>query len=1460
MAVDPAVYALSIQLQLEATDAFKTFDDFGKRVTDLEEQVSTAAQKAIQGIQDISLQATTQLDAISGLLKDVTAESMRIQTNLIDAGKELKDQYDTGEDRLEDVEEELKHWENVLKLQEDIGAELTEHLKLNQGFLKLMDRVIAAVKKKNVGHSTQNDLLAKDIDLVGGVNKGLDTSAKKSKELAKQWAKITAAWRSINSAIKAAVADEEKFVTVNYRAYGAQQSLLQQTRELGMAFDILQTEALEAYVALGALKVPKEQLEEYTKMVARASRTTGASVQTTADYVNKLRTAGMNAQMTEKSLAHLGEAMRKYGLNTRDVNALMNQSAANTKNAARIFGSAPEELEKWEESRRVMAGFARQAGHGAEEMAGFEQWILNDVAALEVLKARSNTTEKGIDGYRLAVMRAGIENYKQMEAWQTAVDNQSMSSEEFKAQQESLISVYYGGNRAAFEASLAQGKLAKNMNLTGASIEEVNKLTEQYTKTLEEQASEANDTFTRQVAEMKDSIKALFGTLLQLMADALLPIIKALNWFIRGIGSAIKWFSGLMRKLEEFSPVTRWIVQGLKWVAGAALVLVAVIVILGGAFLSFLAVVASFLGLFGGLSGLLARMSGLILGVARALGQGFIIIMTSIGQGLAALGNAVKPVMLPLLALGAAILMVGIGAFFFAMAVQRVAETGWAAIPAMIGLIITIGILGLVLILLAKMVKGPVMLGLIILAAAILAVGLAALMAGAGIYLAALGIQILAGSLSFKLIAMMATLGLALIILGLAGLTSAPGILLMGLAMVVLGGAALVVAKAFQVMGVSLRDISAQALPELGRQLFEFGVLFIAASAMILAGAVMLVPGAAMLLAGMAMLIPAGAMMVVAGAALWAGVKVMEKGSSRLEGVGAQVLAGGTGMMVGGGNLVIGVNSLREATGSLLGQGLRLVLAAKLLGTGAVAMIPAASLLMLVGAMVMAGGITFFRGVEVLATAAPMLVTAATILQAAAGILLPAAVQLADGGFAIFLAGISLLIGASLLTAAALPLAIGLALLDGSADEVMNVGMKIGRGGTQMLMGAQGLVGAASLLRNSAEHIQSGLDVLASLMPRLSDLAASLYGPSRDLMSAAMRLEYAGYLLQPAAHMIYRGLMWLDFAVSKFAKTIDEVEVVSAAVASLAASFIALQKTPLTGLRELTENALEAVPNIEQLGDRLVVAAKKLDTGVTAIEGPANRLGDVLHRAVAKMDVGAISLDAPATRMAEMLVRASDLLDDGVAAIEGPVTRLGEVMAAISGTFEEGTAAIEMYGILLGLAMADVAIGLDASAAMADGPALRLSDTMVRAAAQLGVGVAAFASPVDHLGELAAMIDDYAALIEGAAERIEIAIATKAVPAMKAAAEAGIEESVRSEAITTVKMLTESEGDSATVDPQEMLLAKSNELLKSLDDRLALMGGGNKEIVEILALLQAYLPNVTKGDSGLGNEMNSWAK
>ena len=48
MSVDPNVYALSIQLSLESSAAFATLEEFGQKASDIESNISTAAQNSIK--------------------------------------------------------------------------------------------------------------------------------------------------------------------------------------------------------------------------------------------------------------------------------------------------------------------------------------------------------------------------------------------------------------------------------------------------------------------------------------------------------------------------------------------------------------------------------------------------------------------------------------------------------------------------------------------------------------------------------------------------------------------------------------------------------------------------------------------------------------------------------------------------------------------------------------------------------------------------------------------------------------------------------------------------------------------------------------------------------------------------------------------------------------------------------------------------------------------------------------------------------------------------------------------------------------------------------------------------------------------------------------------------------------------------------------------------------------------
>jgi len=130
----------------------------------------------------------------------------------------------------------------------------------------------------------------------------------------------------------------------------------------------------------------------------------------------------------------------------------------------------------------------------------------------------------------------------------------------------------------------------------------------------------------------------------------------------------------------------------------------------------------------------------------------------------------------------------------------------------------------------------------------------------------------------------------------------------------------------------------------------------------------------------------------------------------------------------------------------------------------------------------------------------------------------------------------------------------------------------------------------------------------------------------------------------------------------------------------------------------------------------------------------------------------------------------------------------------------------------------------------------------------------------DDIGKLATMMDDYAGLLEGTTDRIETAIQTRAIPAMRSAEKAGLKEAVQSEAITTVQVLNKSEGD--TANPiNEMIAISSAQLLmlKDLCDKVSILqSGNNTSMSDILNILQKHLPNISRKDDGLATQFNSW--
>lgn len=1417
MAVDPNVYALSIQLALEASSAFSTLDDFGVRVTDLEEKVSSAAQKAIQDISSIASEAKQVFVDIGNQLKTITDDTLHISTNLGDVTKQIKDQYDTGQEQLKDLKEKFKIEEDLSKLYEDREKAWIEHLELETEFLKMLEQITHAVKLKNEGHKEQNKLLENDNNLLSEshtlfqlIGLDIDDNDKKATKY-----KIT--WGMIWNWIKKSEEATEKFTTTNYRHYGSQQMLLQGARDLAMANGLTAEQAIEAYAVMGNLKAPREELDKYAKSIALANRGTGVGIKAIGEYTNRLRTAGMSQVQTERQLAHMTETMRRFGLNTRDVNALMNQTAGNAKTAARIFGNVG--FGKWEEARQIMAGFAKGAGHSAEEMAQFEHYLLNDITAIERFRSATGTAETGVDGMRIAMARHGMEMFKQNEQWEAMVNSGRMTASELINSQQTMIETYYGGSRAAYEAAIAQGRFATQSGIVINSVADADRVFQHLAGTLENQNAEANYTFIRQWTELTNKISTAFAAIGAFLGDALLPLIYGINEAAAAIGKAWSAFQKWGDEVATQYPWLGKVGRGLKMIAGLA--------IMGVLAFGFFSVVLAKLGI-----------------AVRLFGGGVVGMFTSLGKGLQALGNAVRSVMVPLLVLGATMVLVGAGTWLLAQAFLAIASAGSQAIPVMITFAAVVTTMMAVLVNLAKVAANPkVAAGLIVLSITLLAVAVSALLMGYAIKLAADGVVAMAAVMTPKLAAGLFLLALGVSAMALAGMYAGPGLLLMALGLVAIAGAAVVMAYALKIVVGILNELNADALPGFAQTFLDSGVKFFEGALLWAAGGIALAAGiiiiGASLLAlgtlgagfgasalaigiGLAILIGAFAAFAAFAFALRASAAVFKEGADLL-------VAGVAGVVDAGQNLGPAADTIKdsgqkmvEGSGLLVQAGSNMVLAGSSLITGAAllgtaGMVLAAGLFLLsdksgevqaIGTRFAEGGAGMVAGARNLQQAAGMLRGSAGEIEGsfdALSVAMDKAQAVADkigpAGYGILSGASGLRAGAFVLFTVGLDLQMAVGTMGPAADGLLVAAGKLAAAssmvkaaGQDLLGGVMGLaIGARMLLVASDDIFSASLRIIiiapayldamgdirigaawfAAATRDLSDGAGRIGGVSQQIAAAAPVLlegsitlsQAAGHLvdagvsLRPAALAIFSGLIWLEFALSRFAKTSEDVNKIGTSMLKLATAFMMLHNTPLKGLRELAAESLDAIPNIEKLGDGLTSAAAKLDRGVTAFEGPAGRLNTVLANLVET---------------------------------------------------------IRAFGQGLGLA--------------------------------------------ESVGNMANMLETYADLLESASTRIETAVAARAMPAMQAAERAGLEETVRSEAITTVQVVNHRDGESREVNSRaeeamEKMVEGIDTLIKKVEDL-----GGAKDANEILQLLQAYLPNIGKGDSGLGSELNSWSR
>lgn len=1300
--VDPNVYALSISIELDAVRAFSTLDEFGQKATEIEEKVSTAAQNSIDSLSNIASTLNDKLTEAAGVTKTFTASSTELETILSKATDSIKEAYDVQTDSLDDIEKRLKFLQKIEDIQEKLEDSLENEHDTGEEYLKLIDRWIKALESKNLVHQQEGDLVESEVDLLDMMNSQAESLEANFQSSANVLDRIRSSLGNIWALIKLFDSETENFVTANYRAYGSQQQLLNQTRHLSAELGVTRESAIAAYKSLADVKTPAHEIDRLAKTVAIANRTTGVSTDSIASYTRNLRNMGLSVEQTQRQILFLTDAMRKYGLTQHDINVLTNESALTTLRLGEMFGGTADSAKKMEEARVILAAMGKQLNLSADGANQFFNWLTSDVSAMSRFSSLAGVAINNADDFQKAQIKAGLAVEQQMAQLKAA----GASEAELIARRQVLIDVYFGGNEAAFRMTQQLGKEAKQLGITGDAVGDYAKLIGKLREDQLDPWNKANDSLTAQLRLLKNEIVGFIGPAIQYIADSIKEVLKWVSTFARdaisAISTFIEWIQSAIAWMERWIPGFSSLMYAVKILTGLLAGFVLVVATVGVALAAFGTAFASSAALVRGTLNVIRTIGRAIIEIAKAIGEAVRVILTSIGQGLAALGRSIQPVILQLLGLGVVVLLIGAGFYLMGLGLSYAAEQGWMAVAMLLAMTVAMVIMIVTLAIVAT-VAGPVIPLMLALAVVILILGAATMLAGIGMYFIGTAVQALA-MYGLAAAAALPALAKGIFWLGMAGAAGMAGILALAASLWVLVIPVLLLGVGFYLLATAIQMISVESLAAVAQGMLDASTILISASwnllvagiYTIIAGA-LLFAGSAMLIAAAPMLLAAATAMIPAGIMLKVGAKFLSAGANALVDAANTIYYTGTRIGVGGVAMLRGMVAISAAASMMVSVGAKLYMSADNLEAGAKAIYPLASVIYTAGMSLLYGGMGLYYGAIYIYYSALWIEAGAQMLITAAGTLASGADQLITDGLLMMVAGIYIWISGIIIQLASVELYWG-----------------------------------AVILMIAAEQLDA----------------------------ATYMLYMAGMWLVPAAISIYVGMMWLESATTRFVRTVSKIDKMGKAMHLLASSFDILSRAPINALGNAAVEALLAIPLVDAL---------------------------------------AIGLENSAT----LFQRAADKF----------VTPVNSIAAALGN---------------LSLAMATLG-----------GQGLTVQKDM---------------------DKLEAMLDHYSQLLEGTAMRIETAVVAKAVPAMDAAEEAGIAKAVRSEAITTVKVMNNREGQAEQADESARLATQQIALLQAINDKLDIIQAGGSELNTIVELLETYLPDVGGKDHGLTTEFNQWMK
>jgi len=584
MSIDPNIYALSIQLDMDSGQAFDSLDAFDSRIGKIEQDVSKAVQESIASVESSADTAAKSLDSAKSIIAGILSLSDDLGNSLsaAAANSDITDQLDG----------QLKLQEEILKSQtmagdllarnqevsEDIADVLKEEHHNIEEIVEFFKELQDVIEKKNLGHEEELGLVEKESEAVQSINKGwLENIA--------TLGGVYYTLDRIANRIARISDDTEHFTNANYRAYGAQLDLLNSTRMLTAESGIFYETALEAMKVLGDLRVPRDELEQYAKMVGMMNRVTGMSIPTIAKYAHSLRAVGRTADQIEEHLLGLQEKMRKFSLSAEDMGKILDSTAFSARELSMIFADA-DAAEAYAGVKIELTSLAKQLGVTEDMAAGLDQ-VLGDQRTMALMSRALGKNISTTEDFQAGILAFADAHGTAMNQIEADIKKGGAAAERAMVQQKALQDAVFGGNKALYEfsASLASvakqdrdmlrlakavaaggpaaataqqqmEKLAKERGLEvseipnhvaqlnklkgannqlSASIEYQRYVLEQLKADAMDPFSEANNTLFAQLRMLRDRVGSLISTAWAPLERSLTKVLQAVNYLINGL-------------------------------------------------------------------------------------------------------------------------------------------------------------------------------------------------------------------------------------------------------------------------------------------------------------------------------------------------------------------------------------------------------------------------------------------------------------------------------------------------------------------------------------------------------------------------------------------------------------------------------------------------------------------------------------------------------------------------------------------------------------------------------------------------------------------------------------------------------------------------------------------------------------------------------------------------------------